>query len=391
MSGTKRAVQSVSIPVLWMDDEPDAIVRYVSMLNSEPSEIRLEVEIASSISEARDKLKIGNYAAFVADCMMDKYDAGVNGAEFLTSVNETRKDLPTFVYSAWLDDPRFVGYLDRSLAIMKEDKEVFDPPLHDNELFACIYKIGKRYLQVKDLQPETIQFKQYIKNPSQYMNEAKAHWQKHGHWIEIEMRKRGYSWCVVCEYQIVEGSEDLFDFPNEDRLNKIGLENNRIPFAYSDTLLPESVSSVENPGPGDPWSGTTIVNDYYPKIRARINNVEIVDDFDTGSPQTFVSDKVVKKGVLSFFRSSEKGYILGSSFDFSTIKVKLALLDSSGVEQIREIPVAVVEGWDGSAFKERNADRRILYGRDLLRAFEVEVCLDSQKRVTRVRFLKPIV
>ncbi|MEW6131379.1 MAG: hypothetical protein AB1757_30400 [Acidobacteriota bacterium] len=379
MSAIKPAIQAASIPILWMDDEPGEIEKYILMLNSEPSNIKLDLDIACSIEEARNKLRTGSYAVFIADCLM----GGVaNGAKFLLEVNQRRKDLPTFVYSAWLGDPRYARHLEQSLAIIKQDRDIFDRPLYKNKFFTSIYEIGKEYLKVKDFKPEIIQFKKYLENPEKYLSSVRVHWQKHGHWIEIEMKRKSFSWCVVCEEEIVDGSNDLFDFPNEQKLYDLGIKYNRIPFAYSDIFLPENIFTV-----GENWHETPLKNDFYPRIKAKINDIEIPDDLDTGSPLTYVSDKIVQRGFLRFFRNCRKGYILGSEFDFSTVKASLTLSDIDGIEQTREIPVAVVDGWEASAFKERNPERQVLYGRDILRAFEVEVILDSKNKITRIRFI----
>jgi len=378
MSAVKQMADTETVPVLWMDDEPNAIVDWIDVLNAEPGPIRFDLDVATSIDNARLKLRAREYGALVVDCKMNPNNESANGAEFLLSVNEARKSLPTFVYSAWLDDPLYQRFLGRSLAVLIERKQVFDPPLSEKAMFSQIYEIARKYLAVKHLSPEIIQFKEYEKNPAKHAEEVKAHWMKHGHWIQAEMRNRHIAWCVVCEEQIVRGTGDLFQFPNTDGLVEIGKAYNRIPFAYSKTLLPESVVPM-----GEGWAR----NDYYPAIRAKVNGVEILDDFDTGAPQTYVSDGLVKRGWLSFMRDSEVGYVLGSSFNFFTTKVKITLFDADGSEHTQEIPVAVVEGWDSSAFKHVNSKRVVLFGRDLLRAFEVEVTLDSKNRVTRVRFI----
>lgn len=81
--------------------------------------------------------------------------------------------------------------------------------------------------------PEYIPFSDYVRDPSQYDEITRRHWEKHRVWIEEEMQRLGFAWVVVCGEEIVAGSPDIFDFPNEEELREYGERYQRIPFAYT--------------------------------------------------------------------------------------------------------------------------------------------------------------
>jgi hypothetical protein len=389
-SGVKTA--AAPITVLWMDDQPEKLKNYRDILARESN---IQIDIATSIDEAQEKLKgsegdinINKYEAFIADCLMDPHDPSENGAEFLRRVNEIDKSFPTFVYSAWAQDPRFKGYLDQSYVILVEDKTGgFEHPLIENKFFRKIYEVGKEFQEIKELQPEKILFSHFIKDPKKYEKEVQAHWKKHGRWIAKDLKKVNWLWGVICGEEVIVGSDDLFDYPNETKLIEIGQAYNLIPFAYSEPILPEN--TIMSPGPPDiPWNTTLYKNDFYPAIRVRLGDIEIQEDFDTGATQTFVAEELVKKSIFHFLREYRTESHLGNPYEFLTKQIEICLIDSSGKMQTKELPVAVVKNWASSPFTSVNPKRRVLLGRDLLRAFQVEVCLDSLNHITRVRFLE---
>ena len=184
----------------------------------------------------------------------------------------------------------------------------------------------------------------------------------------------------MCGTEIVDGNRDTLAFPSEDKLVEIGKKNNQIPFAYSRPLLPEESSIEASTGSG--WNPLGS-DDYYPTIKATLGNVALQDDFDTGASCTLVSDGLVKKEHLNFWMSHVH---LGTPYKYFAKRHPVHLWDSRGTTQTSEVMIHVVEDWDHSPFVEINQNRRVLFGRDLLRAFKVEVLMDSVNRVTLVRF-----
>lgn len=382
MTRSAAAQVLVSVRVLWMDDKPDAIKNYARTLQAERSHI--EIDIVTSIEEAKAKLQ-GNfrdYDALVVDCKMDDDDETANGAEFLLWINENYKGFPTFVYSGYWSDLPYKRFIDHSHAHVVQDKQVFDPPLSNNHFFRSIYDVGAQYLHVKHLRPEEIPFPEFIKRPAKYEAATTAHRKKHGHWVRREMKKKNWVWSVVCGDDIVTGDEDIFKLPDTEELKKIGRERNRIPFIYSDPLPIESIPPPTTGG--TPWNRTRYANDFYPTLKARFGADFVTDDFDTGATQTVVSSALVKVDPAELW---EEATHFNETYRFVQKKVHLTIVDTSGNEQTREIPLRVVDAWDRSPFQKINGSRKILFGRDVFRAFKLEVCLDSEKRRTMIRFI----
>jgi len=383
--GVAVAPAPVLVPILWMDDEPEALQDIKALLSKERSKLGIEIEIAGSVEEARHKLEEGDYAALVVDCNMEKRGLESNGAKFLFEVNQSHKSLPTFVYSAYLDHPYYEGYLRKSYPILKESKtRAVDPPLSKDPFFRELSRRAQDHFAIRNLYPDRIEFSAYCQNPTKYSTEVEAHWRKHGHWISAEMTRMNHLWCVVCGEQIAEGSGDLFDFPNEETLRAVGEKYNRIPFAYTASLPPEDSTTGRELTVA--WHETNFQRDYYPTVGVRIEDRSLQDDFDTGAIQTHVSSELVLKGMFNFWRESEASH-LGELYRYFAKKLKVSLLSSEGAERSREMPVIVVENWAESPFTRVKKTRRCLLGRDLLRGFRVEITLDSVKRTTRVRFL----
>lgn len=382
---SKEKKEPTPIKILWMDDQPETIKNYKELLARENL---FEIDIATSIPEAKEKLttlegdiNADKYEALVIDCRIDPYDLTENGAEFLKQVNELDKAFPTFVYSSWAEDRRFKQFLDQSYAIFIESKtRSFDSPLSQNRFFKAIYESGRRFQEVKDLEPEKIIFSRYVEEPYKYQTEVTSHWKKHGHWITLELARRRWMWGVVCGEEIVAGSDDLFDYPDEDALAELGQAHNLIPFAYSEPALPEDSGSSAS------WNLHAGTNDYYPTIKIQIGDTELQDDFDTGAQQTMIAEELIKRGILDHIRAYE-GEHLGLSFQYLTKQVPVTITDSAGNVQTKKLPVAIVINWDESPFTRANKKRRVLFGRDILRAFEVEVCLNSRDHITQVRLL----
>lgn len=384
MSGKATQLAPAIVSVLWLDDKPETVRPFKQLLDKERNRTGIDIDIATSIERARELLKTDAYDALVVDLRMDDFDLSSSGAEFLLEVNKTNKCLPTFVCSSFLDDATYLDDLGRSYAIQIASKnDRFDRPLMKAPFFEAIYKAAESYQRVKAFKPEQISFTAYMKDPSRYAIQTDTHWQKHRHWITTEMARRGFKWAVVCGNKVVIGDNDTFRFPTEDELIDIGTRENLIPFAYSRPLLPEDTSVGVSGSTG--WNSMGS-DDHYPTIKATVGKLVLEDDFDTGAGCTFVSDAIVRKGPLNFWRDLD-GVHLGKSYRYFVKREQLDLWDLGGTTQTSEVMITVVKDWDNSPFVEVNKNRRILFGRDVLRAFKVEVHLDSLNHVTWVRFL----
>jgi len=370
--------------VLWVDDEPTAVHVYSKLISKERSKLGIEIDVATSLEEARSKLEVSDISAVIVDCKMDPYDASVNGAAFLAELNRSNRALPSFVYSAYLDDPIYTRYIQRSDAILTKSKvDTFARPLSSDPFFETVASAAARYNGVKHLMPEVVPFNRYRENPKKYEEAVSAHWTKHGIWIKQVMNRSTLAWCVVCGFNIVESSASPFDFPDSDHLIKIGERTNLIPFAYSADFVPEEGTAASSTLP-IVWSATNMANDFYPKLTIQLNQQNVADDFDTGAVRTHISDELVPKGMLDFCKDSSH---LGKSYRSFSKTVQLTVVGTDGSRKTSKLTVNVVQDWKSSPFTLVNKNRKCLLGRDLFQAFELEVILNSRTRSTTFRVL----
>lgn len=366
------------LPVLWMDNRPDAIRNFARLLQLE--EAPLAIEFAESIDEARRQLEQKPYTAMVFDCKMDDLDTTLNGAEFLVQVNGMDKCLPTYVYSAFGGDPVYRPYIERSYVRRVETKaDSFGTPLARQPFFEQLMRDAELYQNLRDVKPEAIAFDRYLEDPETFNDVVSIHWEKHGHWIAREMALLPASWAVVCGEDIVLSSRDLLDYPDEVRLRELGKDTNLVPFAYTAAVLSEERMGT-SAGSAD-WHFVPEIDDSYPTLNIEIEGKGVVGDFDTGCPQTHASDSLVQKGMFDFFRGHTH---LGQFYRAFSKTVDVTLGDASGEARTKKIAIQFVADWAGSPFKIINPRREALIGRDVLRAFRIEVVLDSSRRKTRI-------
>ena len=375
---------AIPLKYLWMDDEIDTIRNYARLLNQDRPNVTFD--FAESIGEAWSALDAQAYDGFLIDCRMSRHDDSVNGAHMLLDVNRRHKTFPTFAYSAYLDDPKYADPLRQSYVVATDSKaETFDMPLGSDPFFVSLFSAGAEYARVKGLYPERIEFRDYDRAPEKYADQIRVHWRKHKRWIRADMARLGYSWVIVCGEQIVDGSADLAQFPTDEKIASTGEHNNLIPFAYSSITLPEDA-----PQPTcnrSPWKLTTVGgDDIYPCITAIVGGVELVDDFDTGAAATFASDRLLPLGKWNFWAESETPH-LGRSFEYCPRNVPVTIAEHDGKKQTRQLSVVVIRDWVNSSFTMFNPDRQVLFGRDLLRTFDVEITLHGRTRETSVRII----
>lgn len=366
------------IRVLWMDDQPEFVDTYTKILRAAGSLI--EIDVARTIGEARKGLEGGKYSGLVVDCRMGDEELSENGAVIAHEISRTRPGFPVFVVSGFLQHAPYRQLLDEAYCVWEEGKPpTVQRPVMESGLFRLIYEAGITYSQWKDKKPEHVTLGEYTNNVDVYEGLSSAHWSKHKHWILEAMRKKGLAWVVVCGGEIVDQSSSMEDFPDEQRLAEIARRKGYVPFAYSRLVPPESVEPRPNT-----WNATVEAGDSYPSIRVKIGTWDAAEDFDTGAFKTFVSDEIVKKG---FFDSWRDEFHLGDRYEFCTKRIEFAVVGDDGRVETVNIPVYVVKRWSGSPFVRMNIRRRILVGRDVLRAIRMTVTLDSNDQITRVAFL----
>ena len=377
---------SDTIPVLWLDDMPETIEIIATLVTEE--RIPLAIDVVRTLDVARAKIDTGEYCALVVDCLLEEEGSeDRNGAEFLLEVNESLPYLPTFVYSGFRKDARFLDYLQRAQPVYSTDRATvnWQRPIAGIELIAQLREYATAYHDVKHFNPEKISYSAFMKAPKTYERETRAHWVKHRIWIQRELRDRGWAWGVACGLGLVKGSADIFDFPDEAELKVLGKQHNLIPFAYSVPILPETVERHDRGAVQ--WNEVRNPNDRYATLRIKIGNRLLVEDFDTGAEQTHVARELVERGLLDFARSSEKLSHLGQPYEFFTKKIPVTLLANDGTEMEHKLTVSVVRNWTTSPFTKVNNERQVLVGRDVLRAFPVYITLDSRRCTTQLEFI----
>ena len=365
-----------SIPrILWVDDQPKFISQLGELLAA--AGMAMHIDIATSLQEAEERVERNRYSALVADLCLDEFDRASNsGALLLARLTRKARHLPKFAFSGYLNDPIYRADLDESEIIASEDKEIVFPPEGPGEVqfFKDLYRWAQMSSEVKDVEPETVSYSDYVANPATYSKSIASHWKRHGSWITNELERLGFTWGVVCGTSVVAGSHDIFDFPTESAVRKIGEQHNLVPFAYS---LPTPIETIA-------WGFTSFKNDRFPRIAIKVKLSSWLDDFDTGAMQTHVSSRLVP---LSMFDALMDGHHLGIPHKVATKQVELTLVASDGSERTRTMPVAVIEDWDNSGFVKVNSTRQILIGRDVLRAFPVEVTLRARDGKSYVKFV----
>lgn len=376
---TPKMAPTEVVKVLWMDDEPDNIINYKNLLSSTG---KMEIEVVKTVKEAKSRLETEDFHAFVADLKMDLVNDRDNGAKFLADFTENNKFFPTFISSAWVDDVRFAKHIKKAYPIMIDYKNAdFTNPILENPFFKSIYNNGINFNKVKHHFPENITLKDYLTSPRSFQEEVETHWKKHSFWITSELKGKEALWGVACNLTIVASGADLLDFPDEEELIEIGEKYNRIPFAYTIPIAPETIPMK--------WNRTTInknVDDFYPALKIKLNNRILSGDFDTGAFQSFISSEFVQRGIFNSIQDTRWNDHLAKSYEYYTKKIPIEIEDVNGKKLVKKISVSVVKNWEETSFVSFNKNRKALLGRDILRAFELKIYLDSKNRVTYVEF-----
>jgi CheY-like chemotaxis protein len=370
-----QEVASKALPkVLWVDDDPGFLESIEELLRL--ADMPLDIEVARSLHEAESMLLRHEYSAVVADYCLDEFDRSSNsGAQLLAQLTRSARQLPKFAFSAHLEDPAYRNHVAQAeiVASAAKDTEFPDSGLGEVAFFVQLHEAAAEYSQVVQVEPERLSFSAYMKSPEKHKELLKSHWPRNGNWITAELKGRGYMWGVFCGNTLVEGSADLFDFPSEERLMEIGKAHNLVPFAYS---LPTAIESVQ-------WSPTIYSQDRFPRLAVKLQKLHY-DDFDTGAAQTYVSSDLVRLSPLDALR---KGHHLGRPFWATTKRINLVLVAHDGSERTAPLAVVVVNDWANTSFVDVNSTREVLIGRDVLRAFEVEIVLNSKTGHSKVTFI----
>lgn len=95
---------------------------------------------------------------------------------------------------------------------------------------------------MKLLSIEKVAFSDFVKDPSQYAAKTQAYANLRHEWVSEEMCGRGWSWIVLCGGEVIAGSSNLDDFPNNEQLAELGERHGFIPFGYMVPDDPEEIT-----------------------------------------------------------------------------------------------------------------------------------------------------
>lgn len=365
------------VNILWIDDEPEKLLDLARNVNVEQP--RINISVAPSLDEADEILSEGDIDAAVVDLKLDQTEPEGNGAVWLSNLNHHRPSLPSFIFSGWITDPLYAPHVALSYPRRKIWKRVdlkFVRPYQEDPHLSHIVNDAIRYRANKVFRPDIIPFDVYSKNVDMYHDVLAAHAPLYKEYITEYMRRNDLRWAIMCGKEVCKESSTLADYPSIEEVYAIGQEYNHIPFIYSAPLSPEEVSS---------WSDTADTTDnLYPTLSVIVDGTSLVDDFDTGAPNTHISSELVR-GLDPLERFTEGPIHLGKPYSYLVKRVNLGI-SADGYSMNREIPVVVVHEWNSTGFVDRNPKRRALLGRDILDHFtDITVELNATTKATRIR------
>lgn len=360
--------------ILWVDDQPKTFRSYEKFLRSISN--RIELRIVDSIEEGNEILENESIHGIVSDLNMDETSPGVSGADWIQKVSRQRKYLPAFISSGYLHDNRFSDAIKKSYTVYNHSKNtIIEKPFNQDPFLGKLALCSNRCADLENIHPERILFQDYLAAPDKYSEVVKTHWAKFGGWLNAHMKIQKLAWVVFAGDDVIAGSDNIDEFPDEDELTAMGKEHGAIPFAYAQTMCPEIVE----------WSSSKTSDTYYPKVKIEIDGQTLTDDFDTGAEASHFSDLIIQKGYLDFARQADTGVHTGYCYQYFTKKLDVGLYSSCGTLMSNKMTICVVQNWRKSSFTKISDTRQALIGRDILRKFDIQVILDSKHKKTYIK------
>jgi hypothetical protein len=193
--------------------------------------------------------------------------------------------------------------------------------------------------------------------------------------VERELSSRGAAWVVLVGDEVVAESADPTSVPTPDEVLEMGKAKGRVAYLFTAELLEE----LEPVSTWTPLRGT----DRYPTIPLRLlvaDPLVVVADLDTGAHVTLLDWELTGASTRLWL----SGRHLGRPFYWSPARVEIELRTTSETMLRRSVAVWQVRDWSGSPFVRINPSRRMLVGRDLLRAFGLRLVLRASEGETEV-------
>jgi hypothetical protein len=200
--------------------------------------------------------------------------------------------------------------------------------------------------------------------------------------IRTELEERGAAWIVLVGNDVVASSKSPWTIPSPEEVLQMGEPKGLVAYLFSGLLIEESkpVTSM--------WSKTRYYEDkdrdQYPTIPLAVHHLNgtsiLLDaDLDTGSPVTFIDADLI--GVVGQ-KSWHSDIHLQQNYEWVPMLVSVSIETSAGVSNTKPVRALVVRNWKASSFVKINPARRMLVGRNLLRAFSLQLELRAGRAET---------
>lgn len=195
--------------------------------------------------------------------------------------------------------------------------------------------------------------------------------------VRHELKQRGAAWVVLVGDDVVLTSDDPVAVPSPEDVLRLGEPRGLVAYLFEAPMV-EEVSSVSR------WSPLR-GNDRYPTVPLVLRSAagsrgSLVADLDTGSHVTFLDADLVEETAVTWFT----GEHLGDAFFWTIASVDIELGRAAGAPLQKRMPVRVVRDWKASPFTRINPSRRMLVGRDFLRALSLSLVLRAPDAETEV-------
>jgi hypothetical protein len=185
--------------------------------------------------------------------------------------------------------------------------------------------------------------------------------------VERELTSHRLAWLVLVGNDIVASSDDPASIPTPAGVLAYGRDKGLVGYLFTADLIEELPSTAD----WVPIRGA----DRYPTLPMAIERdgdfYAVTADLDTGSHVTVIDRDLLRNEPETWLA----GRHLGQPFFWSPVRARLRVATTGGSALDEALPAWQVRDWSSSPFVRINPSRRVLAGRDLLRAFGLHVVL----------------
>jgi CheY-like chemotaxis protein len=368
------------VPIVCLEDIPEACDHaYKAIFH----ELGFEHCVKRHYSEASQLVKkLAGRCIICVDMQLgdDDKNKSLSGVKFIEEMVSEYPWIPVIVYSAYLGGDNYYmeklasldvayGYIDKPF---QNDSRVVE--IAQNALKRCL-PLGDHQYRWRNCEAKWLELD--YENFSKGSNEEKMNMrleflQKNHSIIEFILNKYHASWLLVCGDQFVMSFSNN-NAPKASFLRSLYGEHKLVPvFIERPPLVEEGCGSVYTQSVGD---GT-----YYPKIKLRVNNKIIEDNFDTGSKKTFILESAIQVEFDPDIHQPNTGmHVLGGFQYYSPVEVEIAEARKNGPAGITFDCGIVVDRKKPPLCDIRDA----FFGRDLF-DLPMKIEIDGGDRKTNV-------